>query len=192
MGDSPDFRSAERDEPRRRADATPDEPLPPRSLQEIAHDRGRICKKRGCVVCAPLVEQRRLKKQQRIAAAQARAHEKGQPCGRRRCTLEVCVAGREAAAATSAADVDVLVAPESGPGAASRPVSRSVSGDPEWMSRRQAERHRVGLACGAHDCPREECVEGFANERTRRHRARRPCRSATCDNAICVAARSTN
>jgi hypothetical protein len=33
------------------------------------------------------------------------------------------------------------------------------------------------------------CIEGFTNERTRRHRARRPCRAEACDNPICAVGR---
>jgi hypothetical protein len=156
--------------------------LSKQGLQEIAHDRGRICKKRGCVVCAPLVEQRRLKKKQRKAEAQAALHAKGQPCGRSSCSLAVCTEARQARAASPAP-----VEPRVGNRRADEPQD-----DPDRVLRRQAERHRVGLPCGSEDCTSQVCIDGFANERIRRHRARRPCRSATCDNAICVAGRSTN
>ena len=185
MGDYPDFRRPDREEQRDFVDATDDELLlSKQGLQEIAHDRGRICKKRGCVVCAPLVEQRRLKKKQRKAEAQAARHAKGQPCGRSSCSLAVCVEGRQAPAESpSPAPVEQR--------AGDRPTDESPD-DPDRVLRRQAERHRVGLPCGAEDCASQLCIDGFANERTRRHRARRPCRSATCDNPICVAGRSTN
>ena len=181
MGDDPDFPRPDREQ----WDA--DDLLPTKqALQEIAHDRGRICKKRGCVVCAPLVEERRRKKKQRKAEAQARLHKKGQPCGRSSCELAVCVEAREASAAAS----PLVESPDVSPGA-DRGTDESQA-DPERMLRRQAERHRVGLPCGSEDCPNQVCIDGFANERTRRHRARRPCKSATCDNAICVAGRANN
>ena len=183
MGDYPDFRRPDREEQRGFVDATDDELLPSKQgLQEIAHDRGRICKKRGCVVCAPLVEQRRLKKKQRRAEAQAAFHAKGQPCGRSSCSLAVCVEARQTLA-------------ESPPPVESGSGDRRTSDpqdDPDRVLRRQTERHRVGLPCGSETCASQVCIDGFANERTRRHRARRPCRSATCDNAICVAGRSKN
>ena len=186
MGEYPDFRRPDREAPRGFMDEE-DESLPSKQgLQGIAHDRGRICKKRGCVVCAPLVEQRRLKKQQRKAEAQARLHAKGEPCGRGSCSLAICVEARQAAAAAPP-PVELPVEPPNGDRRTDEPQD-----DPDRMLRRQAERHRVGLPCGSEDCPSQVCVDGFANERTRRHRARRPCRSATCDNAICVAGRSTN
>lgn len=182
MGDEQDFRRPGREEHDFK-DADVDDLLPSKQgLQEIAHDRGRICKKRGCVVCAPLVEQRRLKKKQRRAEAQAALHAKGQPCGRSSCSLAVCVEARQAPAA-SPAPVEQR--------AGDRPTDESPD-DPDRVLRRQAERHRVGLPCGSEDCTSQSCIDGFANERTRRHRARRPCRSATCDNPICVAGRSTN
>jgi hypothetical protein len=147
----------------------------PEQLQAIAHSRGRICKKRNCKVCEPLRETRRLKKAQRKADAQAKLHAKGQPCGRNSCELDVCVAARNAAP----------------PAEAPAPPRSDVSNDdPAEAQHRQAERHRIGLACGVESCPNEQCVEGFAQERVRRHRARRPCKSLECDNPICVASRS--
>jgi hypothetical protein len=182
MGDDQDFRRPDREE-YDFMDADVDDLLPSKQgLQGIAHDRGRICKKRGCVVCAPLVAQRRLKKKQRRADAQAALHAKGQPCGRSSCSLAVCAEARQAPV-SSPAPVE------------SRAGSRSTDesqDDPDRVLRRQDERHRVGLPCGSEDCSSQVCIDGFANARTRRHRARRPCRSATCDNAICVADRSTN
>lgn len=178
MGEYPEFGTPDRWQER---DDAPETEESLQSLQEIAHDRGRICKKRGCVVCAPLRELRREKKKQRKADAQAAQHAKGKPCGRSSCELEVCVKARNAA--ESAPPVEPAVQNEQ-PG-------RSQD-DPDRAVRRQAERHRVNLPCGSEDCPRQECIAGFANERIRRHRARRPCRSRTCDNAICVAGRSTN
>jgi hypothetical protein len=179
MGEYPDFRTPDREQPRRSTDAT--EPLlSKQGQQEIAHERGRICKKRGCVVCAPLVERRRLKKTQRKAEAQALLHAKGQPCGRSSCALAVCVDARNVASPPP-------VEPPTHDRRSDQPQD-----DPDLMLRRQAERHRVGLPCGSEDCPKKECIDGFTIECTRRHRARRPCRSATCDIAICVAGRSTN
>jgi hypothetical protein len=156
--------------------AAAETPATPEQLQSIAHARGRICKMRGCEVCAPLRERRRLKKAQRKADAQAQAHAKGEPCGRSNCPVPICVRERHADAATPAAGV-----PETG----------GPKDDADGSIRRQAERHRVGLPCGSEDCPSQVCVEGFALERTRRHRARRPCRSTDCANPICVAARSS-
>lgn len=158
-----------------------DDPFTPtRSQQEVAHDRGRICKKRGCVVCAPLVEQRRQKKKERREKTQARQHAQGQPCARGSCTIDVCVAARSVPVAPTS--------PVEQPPVAVR--AADSSNDPERARRRQAERHRVDLPCGAEDCSIQICVDGFANERTRRHRAGRPCRSTSCDNAICVAGRA--
>lgn len=183
MDDSPDHGRPEREERRSFVDAAADEPLPSKQgLQEIAHDRGRICKKRGCVVCAPLVERRRQKKKQRRAEAQAVLHAKGHPCGRGSCSLAVCAEARHAATESP---------PTAEPRAGDRRIDERQD-DPDRMLRRQAERHRVGLPCGSEDCASQVCIEGFANERIRRHRARRPCRSAACDNTICVAGRSTN
>ena len=130
---------------------------------------------RGCEVCAPLRERRRLKKAQRKADAQAHAHAKGEPCGRSNCPVPVCVTARHADAAT--------------PGPA-EPLPDEPNDDPDGSLRRQAERHRAGLPCGFESCPSQVCVEGFAHERARRHRARRPCRSTECANPICVSGRS--
>ena len=147
----------------------------PEQQQEIAHSRGRICKKRGCEVCAPLRESRRLKKAQRKADAQAQLHAKGKPCGRSNCPVPVCVKERHADPATTAPAVQRADEPNDESGGSLR---------------RHTERHRVGLPCGSETCPIEVCVEGFAQERVRRHRARRPCKSLECDNPICVAGRS--
>ncbi len=172
MGEHSDFRRSDRDGSRAETDEA--EPFAvAQSLQEIAHDRGRICKKRGCVVCAPLVEARREKKKQRREKARARRHLQGQPCGQSSCAVDVCVAARDAPAPP---------APSRGSG----PSASEPQVDPDQMLRRQAERHRVDLPCGSEDCPAKICVEGFAKERTRRHRAGRACRAASCDNAICV------
>jgi hypothetical protein len=150
-------------------------PVTPQQQQAIAHARGHICKVRGCEVCAPLRERRRLKKAQRKADAQAHAHAKGEPCGRSNCPVPICVRDRHADPATPA------------PAA---PRADGPTDDADGSIRRQAERHRVGLPCGSEDCPNQVCVDGFALERTRRHRARRPCRSSDCANPICVAGRS--
>jgi hypothetical protein len=150
-------------------------PPTPQEQQSIAHARGRICKMRGCEVCAPLRERRRLKKAQRKADAQAHAHARGEPCGRSNCPVPICVRERHADAATPAPAV----------GESAEPKDAA-----DGSIRRQAERHRVGLPCGSEDCPNQVCVDGFALERTRRHRARRPCRSSDCANPICAAARS--
>jgi hypothetical protein len=187
MGDSPDFQTPDQRKQRAWVDPsdwvdTNEPKLSKEEQQELAHGRNRICKERSCAVCAPLREQRRLKKAQRKAEAQALLHEKGQPCGRTSCALEVCVAARDASPA-STSPVD------------SHTEDRQTDepqGDPGRTLRRQSERHRVGLPCGSEDCPKKECIDGFTIECTRRHRARRPCRSATCDIAICVAGRSTN
>ena len=156
----------------------PDANEPLLSKQEIAHDRGRICHKRGCVVCAPLRERRQERKAQRRADAQAARHDKGQACGRTSCEVEKCVEARKAAAAA--------------PTAPSGRPDTATSDDPGRAARRQAERHRVNLPCGSQDCALDECVTGFANERKRRHKARRPCRARECDNPVCVAARSSS
>ncbi len=181
MGDYPDFQRPDREEQTDVKDT--DRPLPSKQgLQEIAHDRGRICKKRGCVVCAPLVEQRRLKKKQRRVDAQAALHAKSRPCGRGSCLLKLCVQARQAATSTPFAAVESTI---DGQGTDTSQI------DPDRVLRRQDERHRVGLPCGSEVCSSQVCIDGFAAARTRRHRARRPCRSATCDNAICVADRLT-
>jgi hypothetical protein len=151
------------------------EPAPtPKQQQALAHRRGRICKVRSCTVCAPLRENRRLKKAQRKADAQAQAHSRGEPCGRNSCSVPACVAARHAAAETSAA--------------AGRSVD-DVADDPSAARRRQSERHRAGLPCGFETCTAQACVDAFAQERARRHRARRPCKSTECTNPICVASR---
>ena len=196
MGDSPDFQTPDQRKQRAWVSASDwvDETEPKltkEEQQELAHGRGRICKERGCVVCAPLRESRRLKKTQRKIAAQAELHEKGQPCNRASCSLAVCVAARDAAPAS----------PPTAPSVEQRAVDQQTSqptdqqanqptDDAEQVLRREAKRHRVGLPCGSEDCPNQVCIDGFTIECTRRHRARRPCRSATCDIAICVAGRS--
>jgi hypothetical protein len=194
MGDSPDFQTPDQRKQRAWVDPsdwvdTNEPKLSKEEQQELAHGRNRICKERSCAVCAPLREQRRLKKAQRKAEAQALLHEKGQPCGRTSCALEVCVAARDAAPADPAAAplAPTPVEPSTADQHANEPQD-----DPEQVLRREAKRHRVGLPCGSEDCPKKECIDGFTIECTRRHRARRPCRSATCDIAICVAGRSTN
>jgi hypothetical protein len=160
--------------PRRPTDAAVDAPqATPEQQQAIAHARGHICKMRGCEVCAPLRERRRLKKAQRKADAQAHAHAKGEPCGRSNCPVPVCVTARHADAAAPAPT-----------------ASRAEADHDEGASpRRQAERHRAGVPCGIESCPMQLCIDGFAQERARRHRARRPCRAADCANPICVASR---
>lgn len=155
--------------------------LTPEQQRAIAHSRGRICKKRGCEICAPLRDDRRLKKAQRKADAQAQLHAKGQPCGRSNCPEPICVRERHA-------DVD----PAASAPAASRadvPTPDTEQSDAGSSLRRQAERHRAGLPCGFEHCVSKVCVEGFAQERARRHRARRPCRSSECANPICAASR---
>lgn len=179
MGEYPDFRKPERDE-WADADAEVEQQLiSQQSLQEIAHERGRICKKRGCVVCAPLVERRREKKKLRKAEAQAALHKRGLPCTRTSCELPVCLEARNAAAA----EPTVETRP--------RPQRNEEREDAATKFRREVDRHKAGLHCGSEDCPNQECIDGFANERKRRHRARRPCRAANCSNAICRAGRST-
>jgi len=153
------------------------------SKQQIAHDRGRICKKRGCVVCQPLRDKRRAKKQQRKADAQAALHAKNKPCGRKSCELDRCKQARANAASSK----------ESGKPDTQRdeqPGQQPV--DPAVARRRQDEKHRIGLPCGSEDCTIQLCVDGFANERNRRHRKGRPCRSSTCTTPMCVAARASN
>lgn len=154
----------------------PVSPPTPMQQQALAHSRGRICKVRSCKACAPLRENRRLKKAQRKADAQAQAHAKGEPCGRNGCSMPVCVAALHAAPETS------------------DPAGQSVddlTDDPSAARRRQAERHRAGLPCGFETCIDPACVEGFAQERARRHRARRPCKSTECTNPICAASRTS-
>lgn len=178
MGDSQDFRTPDPEQQRRTTNA-PEALISKEEQQELAHERGRICKKRSCAICAPLREQRRLKKKQRTIETQAQLHAKGQPCSRSTCTLAACVEARDV---TTKLPADLA--------AGGREIDASQV-DPERAARRQSERHRVGLPCGSEDCPNVVCVDGFANERTRRHRARRPCRSATCNNPICSSDRST-
>jgi hypothetical protein len=187
MGDSPDFQTPDPQQPRRWKDASDwvdkTEPqLSKEEQQELAHGRNRICKQRGCPVCAPLREARSLKKKQRKTEAQALLHEKGQPCGRNSCVLEVCVAARNAAPASP---------PPVEPSTAAPPTIEPQD-DPARILRREEKRHLAGVPCGSEDCPRKGCIEGFTNERTRRHRARRPCRAEACDNPICVAGRSAS
>jgi hypothetical protein len=171
-------RAPKSEKPNRSTDVAADEPqLTPKQQRALAHSRGRICKLRGCEICAPLRETRRLKKAQRKADAQTQAHAKGEPCGRSNCPVAVCVKARHADAETPAPDVQRVDGPKD---------------DPDEMLRRQGERHRAGLPCGFESCPNQECVDGFAQERARRHRARRPCRSAGCVNPVCVSSRSSS
>ncbi len=149
--------------------------LTPKQQQALAHSRGRICKKRGCEICAPLRENRRLKKAQRKADARAQLHAKGEPCGRSNCPVPICVTSRHADTATPAREMQGPDEPKD---------------DPAESLRRQQERHRAGLPCGFESCPNQECVEAFAQERARRHRARRPCKSLECTIAVCVSSRS--
>ena len=151
------------------------EPAPtPKQQQEIAHRRGLIWKVRSCKVCAPLRENRRLKKAQRKADAQAQAHAKGDPCGRSSCSVPACIAARDAVPAASAPAGQLL----------------DLTDDPGAARRRQAERHRAGLPCGFETCVTQACVDAFAQERARRHRARRPCKSSECTIPICAASRT--
>ena len=189
MGDSPDFQTPDQRPQRAWVDKsdwvdTSEPKLSKEEQQELAHGRHRICKERDCAVCAPLREQRRLKKAQRKAEAQALLHEKGQPCGRTSCALAVCVAARDAEPAAPATSPSVEPRTDDQQG--------NEPEDDAGRARREAKRHRVGLPCGSEDCPQQDCIDGFTIECTRRHRVRRPCRSATCDIAICVAGRSTN
>jgi hypothetical protein len=156
--------------------ATEPEPaLTPKQQQALAHRRGRICKVRSCTVCAPLREDRRLKKAQRKLDAQARAHSKGEPCGRNSCSEPACVAARHAMPENTAMTTQRV---------------DDLAADPSAARRRQAERHRAGLPCGFETCTAQACIDAFAQERARRHRARRPCASTECLNPICVAARA--
>lgn len=181
MGDSPDFRTPDQQPPRRWKDAsdwvdTTEPQLSKEEQQELAHGRNRICKQRGCAVCAPLREARSFKKKQRKTEAQALLHEKGQPCGRTSCVQAVCVAGRNAAPAAP---------PPTEPLTEDRLIDE-LQDDPDRARRREAKRHLAGVPCGSEGCPKKDCIEGFTNERTRRHRARRPCRAEACDNPICM------
>ncbi len=160
--------------------AADDPPLTAKQQRALAHSRGRICKKQGCDVCAPLREQRRLAKAKRKADAQAKAHAKGQPCGRNNCPVPVCVKAQHAD--------PVDPAPPAPPRESE--ATGAPTDDSGRLLRRQTERHRVGLPCGVQSCPNEICVEGFAQERVRRHRARRPCKSLDCTNPVCRASRS--
>lgn len=161
----------------------PTEPAPtPKQQQAIAHRRGRICRVRSCTVCAPLRENRRLKKAQRKADAQAQAHAKGEPCGRNSCSVPACVAARHAVPETSA---------PAGQRDGNVGLTDGLTDDPGAERRRQAERHRAGLPCGFETCAAQACVDAFAQERARRHRARRPCKSTECTNPICAASRTT-
>jgi hypothetical protein len=181
MNEHPVPRAPAREQPGRFATTAAEEPAPtPKQQQAIAHSRGRICKVRNCDVCAPLRERRRLKKAQRKADARARAHDKGEPCGRSNCPVPVCVKAQHADGAAPAP----AVAPT---GRRAENPETEAGGAP----RRQHERHRAGVPCGSESCPIQVCVEGAALERARRHRARRPCRSPECSNPICVASRSS-
>ncbi len=170
-------RAPQNEQPNRSAKVVADEPaLTPKQQQALAHSRGRICKLRGCEICAPRRESRRLKKAQRKADAQAQLHAKGEPCGRSNCPVPVCVTARHADAATA------------GPVVQHADEPRDDAGE---SLRRQAERHRAGLTCGLETCPNRECIDAFAQERARRHRARRPCRSLECTLPMCVSSRSS-
>jgi hypothetical protein len=167
MGDSPDFQTPDPQQPRRWKDASDwvdkTEPqLSKEEQQELAHERNRICKERGCAVCAPLREVRSLKKKQRKTEAQA------------------CVAARNAVPASSP-PVELR---------AEAPQAIEPPDDPARARRREEKRHLAGVPCGSENCVKKGCIEGFTNERTRRHRARRPCRAEACDNPMCVAGRS--
>lgn len=192
MGDSPDFQTPDKRQQRAWVDAsdwvdaTTEPKLSKEEQQELAHERNRICKERGCVVCAPLRENRSLKKKQRKTEAQAALHAKGEPCGRTSCAQTICVAARGTAPASPPPVAPRTELPAEGA------LTTELEVDPDQVLRRQAKRHRVGLPCGSEDCTKQDCIDGFTIECTRRHRARRPCRSATCDIAICVAGRSTN
>ncbi len=88
MGDQHVPGTPQSDKAGRSTNAPADAAAPtPKQQQATAHARGRICKVRSCTVCAPLREQRRLKKAQRKADAQAQAHAKGVPCGRANCSV---------------------------------------------------------------------------------------------------------
>ena len=170
-------RAPQNEQPSRSTNVVADEPaLTPKQQQALAHSRGRICKKRGCEICAPLRESRRLKKAQRKADAQAQLHARGEPCGRSNCPVPVCVTARHADAVTPAGV------------AQGADESKADAGE---SPRRQAGRHRAGLTCGFETCPNTECIEAFTQERARRHRARRPCRSLACTIPMCVASRSS-
>ena len=124
-------------------------------------------------------ENRRLKKAQRKADAQAQAHAKGEPCGRNSCSVPACVAARDAVPATSA------------PAGQRDDLTDDLADDPGAARRRQAERHRAGLPCGFETCAARACADAFAQERARRHRARRPCKASECTIPICAASRNT-
>lgn len=183
MGDSLDFQPPDQ-QPRRWKDASDwvdkSEPqLSKEEQQDLAHGRNRICKERGCAVCAPLREVRSLKKKQRKTEAQTLLHERGEPCSRNSCVLEVCVAAR-------------IAAPASPPPVEPRteePQIDESQDEPARARRREEKRHLAGVPCGSENCVKKGCIEGFTNERTRRHRARRPCRAEACDNPVCVASR---
>jgi hypothetical protein len=179
MGEHPVPRPPKHDASRAKKAVAAEPTVTPEQQRAIAHARGRICKKRGCEVCAPLREDRRLKKAQRKADAQAQLHAKGEPCGRSNCPEPACVRERHADP----------VAPAPAAQRADASQSDATRDDDGSSLRRQAERHRAGLPCGFEDCPSQLCVEGFAQERARRHRARRPCRSSECANPICAASR---
>jgi hypothetical protein len=171
-------RAPQNDQPNRSTKVAADEPvLTPKQQQALAHSRGRICKKRACDICAPLREARRLKKAQRRADAQAQLHAKGQPCGRSTCPVPICVTARHADAATPSP---------------ARTAATAEANDAAVVAspRGQDGRHRAGLTCGLETCVRQECIDAFAHERARRHRARRPCKSVDCALPICVASRS--
>ena len=169
-------RAPQNDQPSRPSKTVADDlALTPKQQQALAHSRGRICKNRGCEICAPLRENRRLKKAQRKADTQTQLHAKGEPCGRTNCPVPICVRARHA---------DVVI-----PADAVHGADEAKDGAAE-SPRRQHERHRAGLPCGIESCANKECVEAFAQERARRHRARRPCRSLDCIIPICVSSRT--
>jgi hypothetical protein len=179
-------RAPQNKQPGRPAKVADDEPeLTPKQQQALAHSRGRICKKRGCDICAPLRETRRLKKVQRKAETQAQLHAKGQPCGRSNCPVPVCVTARHADPATPTSNARPAQA--HAPAASGADELNDAASD---SLRGQNGRHRAGLTCGHETCVRQECVDAFAHERARRHRARRPCKSADCTLAVCVSSRS--
>lgn len=175
MAEHPVPRAPQGGKPGGASKAAPEEtPLTPKQQQALAHQRGRICKVRGCEICAPRREARRLKKAERKMAAQAQAHARGEPCGRSNCPIPICVTARHAD--------DPSTVPE--------PPRGGATEDADAIRRRQSDRHRAGLPCGVETCPNAECIDAFALERARRHRARRPCKSIDCTNDVCVASRS--
>ena len=130
-----------------------DPPVTPKQEQATAHARGRICKVRGCEVCAPRREQRRAKKAERRAAARKRPaaplaptpdaprideatdapgtarrrqeekHRAGLACGVETCASQLCVEG---------------------------------------FARERARRHRARRPCKSADCANPICVASRA------------------------------